>query len=278
MTYYSILLGVDGEILLGADGQVLLGVGVPPTQLFDMSWTTTKPYIPAVIPSYLYVQYNDDASLQAFVYAFNQLANYYAQWFANINLPVYTGPNISNGLLDWVIGGIYGISRPALPSGRQRIGGPYNTLLFNQASYDSRKLYGKISYSLATDDIYKRITTWNFYKGDGRVFSIRWLKRRVARFLYGVNGAAPNIDYTPNISITFGVGNQININILGGSAKASGGALFGETRFSNLRYGQMQLTHIRYSVPAAAQALIAAFQVGAIQLPFQYTWTINIVR
>src|SRR5215472_11594549 len=41
-------------------------------------------------------------------------------------------------------------------------------------------------------------------KGDGRYFNIPWLKRRVKRFLIGVNGSSPHIDNTDDISISFG--------------------------------------------------------------------------
>ena len=52
-----------------------------------------------------------------------------------------------------------------------------------------------------SDDIYQRLLTWHFYKGDGKIFSIKWLKKRVMRFLIGANGTAPLLDYTYPVSI-----------------------------------------------------------------------------
>lgn len=53
------------------------------------------------------------------------------------------------------------------------------------------------------DDIYQRILTWWFYKGDGKNFTVPWLKRRLARFLYGTNGTDICPPWNPGISVTF---------------------------------------------------------------------------
>lgn len=155
-----------------------------------------------VIGQYLYQQYQDDLDLQAFVTAFNELAQGYVDWANQINLPIYTG--LSGELLDWVGAGIYGLPRPitGTPSGAI-----YNTFDYNTQLYGS----GSLLSVTASDDVYKRILTWKHYAGDGMYTNINWLKRRVKRFILGVNGTAPDIDETSEISVIIGAANTIEI-------------------------------------------------------------------
>lgn len=129
-----------------------------------------------IVKSYLYFQYNNDLDLQALVNAYNGQSQLVLDWFNNLNAPIYTnlsGTFILNGVtynyLDYLVTAIYGYPRPPA---------------FN-------------------DDQYKRCLTWNFYKDDGFIFCVEWLKRRVARFLYGTNGTNVQIDFTPTISVTY---------------------------------------------------------------------------
>jgi hypothetical protein len=142
------------------------------------------------IPSYLYWEYSDDEDLQAFVASFNSLSQGYLSWFNNTPLGLYTSPNIIGPLLDWIGNGVYGIPRPVLSSqtsfsvaGYNSI--PYNTLL----PYDGLNFSSTGTAALASDDIYKRVMTWNLYRGDGQMFTMGWLKNRVNRFLNGANGS-----------------------------------------------------------------------------------------
>ncbi|EFS0967437.1 hypothetical protein HYB28_002684, partial [Salmonella enterica] len=57
------------------------------------------------------------------------------------------------------------------------------------------------SASYVPDDYFKRILTWNFYKGDGSHFCINWFKRRLARFIHGANGIDPPVQSTFDISV-----------------------------------------------------------------------------
>lgn len=140
------------------------------------------------IPSYLYTNYNDDSDLQAFVATYNAMAQQYIDELINFPLPVYTNTSFTTTLLDWIAQGYYGITRPGFNTAEN----PY------------------------TDDFFRRILTWNFYKGDGLVMSDRWLRRRVARFYVGTNGTDPdpsllvNVGYQITLSYT---GSTININI-----------------------------------------------------------------
>jgi len=156
-----------------------------------------------VILSYLYQEYQDDEDLQAFVNSFNGISQGYLDWFSNTPLSVYTSPNISGPLLDWVGQGLYNIFRPVLSNSTSRSYGSYNTAPYDTLAFRVRHKITSGSSSLANDDLYKRTLTWHTYLGDGRQMSVIWLRRRVARFLYGVDGTdIPDISLLNNVSIT----------------------------------------------------------------------------
>lgn len=244
---------------------------------FDMAWAEVPPYRSDVIPSYLYVQYNDDDDLQAFVEAYNTLAQQITKWFAAIGLPVYTGDLIVGDLLDWVAEGLYGQARPVLPAGVSRDLGPYNTALFNQLPYNGRLRISPETYYATTDDIFKRCITWNFYKGDGRTFNVPWLKRRVMRFLSGTNGIDPPVDNTYQISVTFGAGNEVTIRLVAGLREITGGALYGRSAFNTQPFNGLQTVYTQYAPLLNGEIFKAAVQSGVLQLPFQYEWTVVLV-
>lgn len=204
-----------------------------------------------VIPSYLFEQFFDDDDLQALVFAFNQLAQSRVDWFNTINLPIYTSPTIAGALLDLVADGLYGIRRPALPYGSIQTIGPYNTWAFNAIAFDTTITTGSINYFVTTDDIFKRIITWHFFKGDNQNFTAIWLKRRVTRFLIGAGGMAPNIDQTYQVGVARN-GNNITITIT--------------------------LTPTGNVTLAIAQVFAAAVQSGAVALPFQNAFNVVIVN
>lgn len=198
-----------------------------------------------IIPAYLYEEYQDDPDLQAFFRAYNELAQEYLDWFNNTPLAIYTLDTIGGPLLDWVGTGIYGIPRPSLSAGSGREIGPLNTYAANVLGPNETRPISAGSFVATPDDIYKRIITWNFYKGDGNRFTIAWLKRRVLRFLIGTNGAAPPIDETYDISVSFAAGNTVYIVI------ASDG----------------------YS-PQVITALTEGVNSKVLQLPFQYNFAV----
>lgn len=197
----------------------------------------------AVIGSYLYVQYNDDPDLQAFVRSFNELAQNYVDTFNSLNLPIYTRGNISGALLDWVAAGLYGITRPTLPATGTGERGPYNTAELNSITYSTLIPGTASTVYTTTDDIFRRIITWHFFKGDGRVFNIPTLKRRVYRFLNGADGVSPTIQETYDVSV----------EVSGYSATIT--------------------------IPDGPIATIfeAAVGSGALELPFQYSWSVVLV-
>lgn len=232
-------------------------------------------FLEKTIPSYLYWQYNDDDNLLALVQAYNQMAQEYVDWFRTLNLPIYTGLN--GPLLDWVAEGLYGMIRPVLPSGVSKSIGAYNTLPYNTFQYNGYRLIGPSNIYVTTDDVFKRIMTWNFYKGDGTVFNIRYLKRRIMRFLNGVNGTDPGVDQTYQVSVTFGVGRQVNIRILKGLRTVNSGSIYNNNGGYNTRpYNSLDTTFTEYSAFELAPILQAAINAGVLQLPYQFTYVVSV--
>jgi hypothetical protein len=193
-----------------------------------------------VIPSYLYQEYADDDDLQAFVDSYNALAQGYHNWFLFTPLGLYTAPGISGALLDWIGQGIYGISRPTLASQTSSITAGYNSVTYNTIPYNGLVFSENGSSSIATDDIYKRVMTWNLYRGDGQVFTIGWLKNRINRFLNGVNGSDYAVlEEPPSITVS--------------------GNVFTVTAFGNSSFNALQ----------------QCYESGALSFPFQYTLAFN---
>lgn len=227
-----------------------------------------------VIPSYLYQEYSDDPDLTAFVDSYNALAQAYTDWFNNTNLPVYTG--LSGALLDWVANGLYGMTRPTLPSGQNQNIGAFDTYTFNSLPYDGYTVVGPQDFAATSDDTFKRIMTWNFYKGDGPYVSVDWLKRRIMRFLIGVNGSAPLIDNAYQISITFGVGTEVTILISKGQRALTSAAIFDNFAFNDSQYDGFTSIFIASLPLAYAPIFKSAVDAGVLQLPFQHTFDVVI--
>jgi len=247
----------------------------PQTGTFPPPGPTT---LTAPIPSFVYKQFDDDDDIQAFAAAFNALAQIYVTWFATIGLSVYTGAGIVGPLLDWVAAGIYGMLRPSLSSGQFRSKGPFNTFAFNTWPLNKLMLIGPSNITVTTDDVFKRIMTWNFYKGDGNRFNVRWLKRRIMRFLEGENGTAPNIDQTYAISVGFGANGLVSIKISGGSRVITGGALFNRFAFNSRAalFNSLQTRFIAGPNPLPYQSVLKeAIQAGVLQLPFQFSFDVS---
>ncbi len=209
-------------------------------------WPNTPPQpisLQNTIPAYPFEQYADDPAIQAFFAAYNALAQEYVAWFNSINLPVYTGAQISGPLLDWVGAGLYGMARPTLPYGQATRIGAIDTYTLDGIALNAGAVLSSGGVYSTTDDIYKRILTWHLYAGDGKVFNIRWLKRRIMRFLYGVNGTDCIIDQTYQVSVSFSSGHTVNITFTGPQP--------------------------------AANVLVAAINSGAVEMPPQYTYVVT---
>lgn len=191
-----------------------------------------------VIKSYLYIQYADDDDLQAFVASQNALAQGYLDWANQTPLGLYTSPNITGPLLDWVGQGVYAIRRPVLASQMTQFLAGYNSTAYDTLAYNESTYLQSGTATIASDDVYKRVLTWNLYRGDGQVFTIGWLKNRISRFLNGPNGSDfPVLNDPPSITVS--------------------GNVFTVSYFASQDFTDLQLCYAN----------------DALAFPFQYTMT-----
>lgn len=162
----------------------------------------SKPF-EKIIPAYPFVQYRDDPNIVAFFNAYNIIAQQYLDAFNALFLPCWTSSLITGPLLDWIARGIYGVERPLIQTSTATLAeGAYNTVEYNEIVYAHMENFHPGTFQHMPDDYFKRILTWNFYKGDGFQFSVEWLKRRIARFIHGVDGTDPQLENTYDVSVT----------------------------------------------------------------------------
>jgi hypothetical protein len=239
-----------------------------------------------VLPSYVYQEYSDDDDAQAFVKAQNDLQQNYVDTFNALNLPIYTGSIISGALLDWVANGLYGYKRPwifaqrSFAYGMPNTYGPNYFLPINTVVHTLPR--GAI---VADDDFYKRALTWHYMKGDGKYFNVRWLKRRIKRFLIGVNGSSPLVNETNQISVTFGANMEVTIRFITIIRNVVGGAICNEFgpngthkrgRFKKIPLNTI-VTTFQVLPPLPYMTRFAeAVASGILELPFQFTYNVVI--
>lgn len=240
---------------------------------FPPNAVTTKT---TTIPSYLYKEYDDDEDLQAFVESYNTLTQVYVDAFNALNLPIYTNDAINSYLLDWVGAGLYGYPRPVVSSGSERLVGPVNTFMPNVLTANEAHVLLNEAEIIDTDDIYKRCLTWHLYRGDGKAFDVRWLKRRIARWLFGSNGVDDGAETTYQISVSFGVGTQVNITLLHSAVTNVAGAIPNMTTPNQFQPNQINLNVIALTPLPNAAIWKEAVESGALELPFQYDYVIEI--
>jgi hypothetical protein len=290
---YTVPLNFGGDISVTAAtaGHRFSGVVFQPStdfhrsDFYDAGFTFPPPgpvTLQRTIPSYLYQQYTDDDDLQAFVAAYNAMTQSYLSWMSNINLAVYTGDQIGGDLLDWVAEGLYGITRNALSLGHGKTVGPLNTYMFNTLPLNVLRNIPPNDYFLTDDDTFKRIMTWHIFKGDGKVFDVRWLKRRVMRFLTGVDGGPGDTgvlgpDETYPVSVTFGAGGVVNINLQPQRRRFVSGAIFNGFAMNTMTFAQFNSTVQQFPVSPKAPILKSAIEAGVLELPFQFQFTVNIL-
>lgn len=166
-----------------------------------------------VFPAYLYTQYADDDEIRAFFDAYNDMVQATYDWMKTANLPIFAGDYNSGDQLYWIAYGIYGQTPPSMVSTKRVTYGPYNTVRFNELPFNKRKRVTTNSQIVASDDVFKRIMTWNFYKGDGFLFNVAWLKRRVRRFLEGALGTDILNDQQWGVSVEFDGAGGITITL-----------------------------------------------------------------
>lgn len=229
-----------------------------------------------VIKSYLYTQYNDDENLQAFFSAYNEMAQNIYDWMKDANLPVFVGGYHVGDQLRWIARGIYGVKPPILISGKQQIFGPYNALTFNQLPFNGRRVINQSEQVVASDDIFKRIMTWNFYKGDGFSFTIPWLKRRIMRFIVGADGVDVTNDQHWSISVLFS-GDGASISIVKGYRKLTNSAMFNAQAFNSRAFNQDSSVLSKENEYEFASLFKQAFDSGLLHMPFYQSVSVTIV-
>jgi len=162
-------------------------------------WTDTP--MADIIPAYIYKQYQDDDSVLAFASGINALAQPYLDWFNQVPMAVYTNPNVGEGLLDWVGNNLYGIARPVISTTSTKTSGELGSNTLGTHTLATFIVTQSGTAQVANDDIYKRVLTWYLWKGDGVQMSVEWVRRRVARFIYGAYGSGIDVGLITNIGI-----------------------------------------------------------------------------
>jgi hypothetical protein len=211
------------------------------------------------LKSYPYKQFADDDSIQAFANAYNLATQNIVTFLTTIDLAFY--PGLTGDLLDWVAEGLYGQRRTTLESPVPSSLGPLNTIPLNTLPLNSFVQGSATTFAL-TDDDFQRIITWNFFKGDGSRFTMRWLKRRIMRFLVGTNGIDPS-PFNPGFVI--GAENTTAISA----------ALTGEDLVVSIN--QPLLSSFVQVSASVVQILQLALEGGTLELPAEITSvTVNI--
>ena len=226
--------------------------------------------LPAVVPAYVYVQYNDDPYVTAFFTAYNELAQGYLNWFNETPLPVWTIPSISGGLLDFIGSNLYNTPRPVISSESSSSSGAMATDPMATQAMASFLLNTSGTAQSASDDLYKRVLTWVLYRGDGKQATIEWLRRRIARFLYGANGGDIDVGLITNVSIS-DQGTQ--------TVGAYGTYAYGTQAYGTITqetYTSGGILFITIPNLTVSQAFIALFKGGFLPAPFQMTYNFTI--
>lgn len=229
-----------------------------------------------IIRSYLYTQYNDDDNIRAFVTAYNTMAKNIYDWMKNANLPIFVGGYNAGDQLRWIARGIYGVKPPVLSSGRQLVIGAFNTFTFNSVPFNTRKVINQSQQVVVSDDLFKRIMTWNFYKGDGFYFTIPWLKRRIMRFLTGVNGVDVVNDQHWSISVLFS-GEGASVSIIKGFRKLTDSSIYNTQTFNSRSYNQKTSVLIKSNEYEYASLFKQAFDSGLLHMPFYQPVSVTII-
>lgn len=229
-----------------------------------------------IIRSYLYTQYNDDDNIRAFVTAYNTMAKNIYDWMRTANLPIFVGGYNSGDQLRWIARGIYGVKPPVLASGRQLVLVAFNTFTFNTVPFNTRKVINQSEQVVVSDDLFKRIMTWNFYKGDGFYFTIPWLKRRIMRFLTGINGVDVVNDQHWSISVLFS-GGGASVSIIKGFRKLTDSSVYNAQAFNSRAYNQKTSVLIKSNEYEYASLFKQAFDSGLLHMPFYQPVSVTIV-
>ena len=224
-----------------------------------------------VIPAYLYTQYADDPDVTAFFTVINQIGQGYLNWYNQTPLPVWTSPAISDALLDWIGTNLYNTTRPVIATDTSTSYGAMATYPMATQAMASFVRHLSGTAQIAPDDLYKRVLTWILYRGDGKQATIEWLRRRIARFLYGINGSDIYVGLITNVSIS-----SNGVEVVGPLGTAALGTLYmGELELVNFN----SKSNLSITIPdlTISKSFTALFNAGFLPAPFQmkYSFTIS---
>lgn len=226
--------------------------------------------IQAVPRCYVYDQYSDDANIQAFADAYTAIMQGYLDWFNSTPLGAYTNPNIIGPLLDWTATGIYGVARPVISTLTRTTRGAFGSRSYGASPYGVFQVKSVGTAQVANDDYYKRTLTWTLYQGDADNIDITWLKKRIARFLYGANGADVDVGMANNISIM----PMMMVPDAGYGSRAFGK----KPAYGKMFLRQVMSIRLYITIPdiPAAQIFIDFVNQGILPMPIQITWVITL--
>lgn len=259
---------------------------------------TAPPPLQTILPSYAYLQYSADEDIVAWHTAYTGLAQSYLDWFNATPLGVYapfseqlaqvyataiqplytqTGQavvvsvqesGVTGPLLDWTATGIYGIARPVLSSLKTQYLGGLGAFSLGTVALGGDQYLQSGTATVASDDIYKRVLTWWLYRGDGKLFSSTWLRRRVARFIYGANGEDVGFDQFSSVSL---VSQPLAPPASFRMASVAGGTLAATTYYVRVTYvtpdGET-LASAEQSIAVAADHLLQVLSVTQVNGAF----------
>ncbi len=228
---------------------------------------TTQP-LQTTLPAYAYQEYADDPYFQAFISAYNRISQGYLDWSNQNIFPVYTNPNISGPMLDYVGNNLYEIGRPVISTRSIKKYGAVNTIAINSLAMNGFRIVQGGTAQIADDDIYKRTMTWFLWRGDGIQMSVEWIRRRIARFLYGEDGTDFDLGLLSSVSISSlskfprGAINTVSINYMG------------MNNFIGPDYHKMRII-VPSSNPVSSTFKIL-FESGYLPVPFQVSFIVGV--
>ncbi|CAB4132139.1 hypothetical protein UFOVP136_52 [uncultured Caudovirales phage] len=222
------------------------------------------------IPPYPYLPYVFDDKINAIFQGITSYAQDYIDSFNSLNLPIYNSK--IGAFLDYVGVNLYGISRPVLPIGNITTIGEINNFSLNELELNVLITKYPNQFYIANDDVYKRVITWHHYKSDGELFNIRYLKRRIMRFLS--NG---DINQTYQISVSFGQNNQCNIIIYNnGRIDLRPSSVINDGELNSFALNEQRTQQIPFVKFDLAEVFKKCIETGTLEMPWQYQTNVTI--
>ena len=222
------------------------------------------------IPLYPYLPYVFDDKVVAICKGISDYGQDYIDSFNALNLPIYQSK--IGEFLDYVGVNLYGIPRPIYPVGVIETTGEINNFALNEIELNKLLITYPNQFFIATDEVYKRVIDWHHYKGDGDLFNVRHLKRRIMRFLTG-----NTVSQTYQISVSFGLNNQCNITLYeNGNINLRPSATINDGELNSYAINELRAKKIPFTPFELAEIFKKSVEMGVLELPFQYNYVVSI--